>query len=53
MSKAERDSGALEAVRRFFKEYEEKPVPQATMPAGDYFLVWLGVEGFKVVPLDE
>ena len=53
MSKAECENGALEAVRRFFKEYEEKAIPQSTMPAGDFFLVWLGVEGYKVVPLDE
>jgi hypothetical protein len=59
---SEPGNGALEIVRDYFENVHPARGHGATdcgamldgtahLPAGDHFLMWLAIEGFKVVPL--
>lgn len=44
-------NGAREAVDRYFAEQKMVPHYDGKMSETDYMLIWLWIEGFKVVPL--
>ena len=49
MSKAPQDgNGAREAVQRYFDEFGHTDMVNST----DHFLIWLGAEGFIIVPME-
>lgn len=46
-------NGALEKMREYFSTKHNWPDHIPAMTEADYFLSWLWLEGFKVVPLSD
>lgn len=44
---------ALGVTRNYFDKFPLKKNPETEMPVGDFFLAYLWLRGFKVVPLEE